>query len=127
MHPDILFDDNTLSQQERGLMEDITRDPDDPDAWMWSFNDDDALRDATKKVRQKSLFSIYLIPRFLVDNAFLLSHKDDHNTCSSTPYPRRVGVVVSFAIALRCAVEGVYVKATRGNCAYSDDQHSGQG
>ena len=55
MHPDILFDDNTLSQQERGLMEDITRDPDDPDdtdAWMWSFDDDNASRDATKKVRQ---------------------------------------------------------------------------
>ena len=41
-------------------MEDITRDPDDPDdtdAWMWSFEDDDASRDATKKVRQKSIFS----------------------------------------------------------------------
>ena len=108
-------------------MEDITRDPDDPDAWMWSFNDDDALRDATKKVRQKSLFSVYLIPRFLVDNAFLLSHKDDHNTCSSTPHPRRVGVVVGFAIALRCAVERVYVEVTRGNRAYNDHQHRGQG
>ena len=32
VHLDILFDDNTLSQQDRGLMEDITRDPDDPDA-----------------------------------------------------------------------------------------------
>ncbi|KAN0136374.1 hypothetical protein V8E53_005742 [Lactarius tabidus] len=36
VHPDILFppNDDALSQQERGLMEDITRDPDDPDAWM---------------------------------------------------------------------------------------------
>ena len=33
-------------------MEDFTCDPDDldyPDAWMWSFEDDDASRDATKK------------------------------------------------------------------------------
>ena len=37
-------------------MEDITRDLDDPDAWMWSFDEDDASRDATKKVRQKSIF-----------------------------------------------------------------------
>ena len=40
-------------------MEDITRDPDDldyPDAWMWSFDDDDASRDAAKKVRQMGFF-----------------------------------------------------------------------
>ena len=32
-------------------MEDITRDPDfpdDPNAWMWSFDDDDTSRDVTK-------------------------------------------------------------------------------
>ena len=55
MQPGILFNDNALSQQERGL----TRDPDDPDdtdAWMWSFDDEDASRDATKKVRRKSIF-----------------------------------------------------------------------
>ena len=44
MHLDILFDDNTLSQQDRGLMEDITRDPDDPDVWLWSFDNEDASR-----------------------------------------------------------------------------------
>ena len=44
-------------------------------------------------------FSIYLIPRFFVDNAFLLSHKDDHDSCSSTPSPRRVGGVASLTIA----------------------------
>jgi hypothetical protein len=62
VHPDILFppNDDALSQQERGLMEDITRDPDDPDdpdAWMWSFDDEDASRDATKKARQNVSFT----------------------------------------------------------------------
>ena len=55
-------------------MEDFTRDPndpDDPDAWMWSFDDEDASRDAAKKVRQMVFFCLYLIPRFFVDNAFL--------------------------------------------------------
>ena len=33
-------------------MEDVTRDPDDPDAWMWWRDDEDAPRDATKKARQ---------------------------------------------------------------------------
>jgi hypothetical protein len=36
-------------------MEDITGDPDgpdDPDAWMWSFDDEDASRNAMKKARQ---------------------------------------------------------------------------
>ena len=42
-------------------MEDITRDPDDPDdpnAWMWSFDDDNASRDVTKKVRQVFFFHL---------------------------------------------------------------------
>jgi hypothetical protein len=54
VHPDVLFplNDDALSSQERGLMEDITRDPDDPDAWMWSFDDEDTSRDATKKARR---------------------------------------------------------------------------
>ena len=54
-------------------MEDITRDTDDTDdtdAWMWSFDDDVASRDVTKKARQ-FFFSIYLILRFLVDIVFL--------------------------------------------------------
>ena len=77
---------HTLSQQDHGLMENTTHDPDfpdDPNAWMWSFDDDDASRDVTKKAHQ-ILFSVYLIPRFIVDNTFILSHKDDYNTCSST-------------------------------------------
>ena len=130
MHPDILFDDNTLSQQESGLMEDITCDPDDTDAWMWSFDDDDASRDATKNVGQilvKYFLSIYLIPRFLVDNVFLSLTKGDHNTCSLTPRPRRVCIIVSLTIPFRRAVKRVYVEATRGNHPYSDDQHLGQG
>ena len=108
-------------------MEDITRDTDDlddTDAWMWSFDDDVASRDVTKKARQ-FFFSIYLTPRFLVDNALLLLHKDYHDTCSSNP--RRVGIIVSLTIALRRAVKRVYVKAKRGNRAYSDGQHRGQG
>ena len=127
-HPDILFN-NTLSQQERGLMEDITRgpdDPDDPDTLMCSFDDDDASRNAMKKAR-KYFFPIHPIPRFFVDNAFLLSHKDDHDPSSSTPLPRRVGVVVGLTTALRCAVKRVYVEATRGNRTYMDDEHRGQG
>ena len=43
----IMFDDSTLSQQERAIMEDIARDPDDTedlDAWMWSFDGEDASR-----------------------------------------------------------------------------------
>ena len=49
-------------------MEDITRDPDnldDTDAWMWSFDDDDASRDATKKARQDLFFHLpnFAIPR----------------------------------------------------------------
>ena len=60
-------------------MENITRDPDfpdDPNVWMWPFDDDDASRDATKKARQIFFFFfIYLIPRFFVDSAFLLSQR----------------------------------------------------
>ena len=112
-------------------MENITRDPDfpdDPNVWMWPFDDDDASKDATKKARQIFFFFfIYLIPRFFVDSAFLLSHKDDHNTCSSTPRPRLFGVVVSSAIALRCAVKRVCVEATQGDRSYNDDQHRGRG
>ena len=109
MHQDIILDDNALSQQVRGLMENITcspDDPDDPDVWIWSFDDDDASRDATKKARQIFFFlSIYLIPRFFVDYAFLLPHKDDCYSCSPTPRPRCVGIVISFAIALRSPVK----------------------
>ncbi|KAN0136412.1 hypothetical protein V8E53_005780 [Lactarius tabidus] len=39
-------------------MEDITRDlgdPDDPDPWMWSFDDKDASRDATMKTASNSV------------------------------------------------------------------------
>ena len=82
----------------------------DPDAWMWLFDDEDASRDATKKARQIYLFSIYLILRFLVDNTFLLL-QDHHNIFSSTPRPCSIGVVVSFAIILCCAVKRVYVEA----------------
>ena len=42
-------------RKSRGLMEDITRNPDNPDdtdKWTWSFDDDDTSRDATKKARQ---------------------------------------------------------------------------
>ena len=47
-------------------------DPDDPDAWMWSFSrTTNASRDATTKARQMVFFYLYLIPRFFVDNAFL--------------------------------------------------------
>jgi hypothetical protein len=54
--------DDALSQQEREFMEDIAHFPDDPvdpDAWMWSFDDEDASKDATKKVRQNALLTIY--------------------------------------------------------------------
>ena len=77
---------HTLSQQDHGLMENTTHDPDfpdDPNVWMWPFDDDDASRNVTKKARQ-ILFSVYLIPRLIVDNTFILSHKDGYNTCSST-------------------------------------------
>ena len=82
-------------------MEDITRgpdDPDDPDTLMCSFDDEDASRNAMKKAR-KYFFPIHPIPRFFVDSAFLLSHKDDHDPSSSTPLPRRVGVVVGLTTA----------------------------
>ena len=48
-------------------MEDIARNPDNPDrpdAWMWLFDDEDASvasRDATKKIRQMFFFSFSLI------------------------------------------------------------------
>ncbi|KAN0132162.1 hypothetical protein V8E53_009928 [Lactarius tabidus] len=58
--PDILFPPNALWQQERGLKEDEAEDPDNPDAWMGSFDDEDASRDTTKKARQL----LYLIQRF---------------------------------------------------------------
>jgi hypothetical protein len=70
-------------------MEDITRDPDDPDdpdAWMWSFDDEDASRDATKKVRQ-NVFTFYLIPRFFVDNAFLLKRASNTPALTKLPAP----------------------------------------
>ena len=93
-------------------MEDFTCDPNDldyPDAWMWSFEDDDASRDAMKKAHQMVFFCLYLIPGFFVHGAFL-THKDDHDhdSCSSAAHTRRVGVA-SFAIALRCAVKRVYI------------------
>ena len=60
--PDILFlPDDGLGQQERGLMEDIAHNPDNPDrpdAWMWLFDDEDASRDATKKIRQMFFFPL---------------------------------------------------------------------
>ena len=41
-------------------------------------------RETRRRRHVKSYFSIYIIPRFIVDNTFILSHKDDYNTCSST-------------------------------------------
>ena len=99
VHLDILFDDNTLSHKSVGSWKISLAIWIDPDAWMWSFDDEDASRDATKKARQIYLFSIYLILRFLVDNTFLLL-QDHHNIFSSTPRPCSIGVVVSFAIIL---------------------------
>ena len=65
-------------------MEDITRgpdDPDDPDAWRWSFDDEDALRDATKGTSNGHLL---LIPRFFVDTVALFF---SHTKTTTTPAP----------------------------------------
>ena len=40
---------------------------------------------------------------------FFLPHKDDHDPYSSTSCSRPVGLIVSLAITLRCAVKRVYV------------------
>ncbi|KAN0136295.1 hypothetical protein V8E53_005900 [Lactarius tabidus] len=83
--------------QECGLMEGITCDSDDPDAWVWS-------RDTTKKARQ--LF--YLIPRLR------LSHKATTNlTVPFTSDQRRVGISVTFSLALGPTVQSVDSLATR--------------
>lgn len=52
-------------------MEDIARNPDNPDrpdAWMWLFDDEDASRDATKKIRQMFFFPSYLNTQFFSNN-----------------------------------------------------------
>ena len=59
----------------------------------------------------KRFFCLYLIPRFFVDNAFL-TDDHDNDSCSSATRPRRVGVVVSFTIALRCAVKRIREEST---------------
>ena len=82
-------------------MEDVTRDPDDPDAWMWWRDDEDAPRDATKKARQM----LFLIRDSSLITLFSTTSSSDEFACSST---RRISVV-NFAITLRCAVKSVYV------------------
>ena len=84
-------------------MEDVTRDPDDPDTWMWWRDDEDAPRDATKKARQM----LFLIRDSSLITLFSPTNSSDEFTCSSTPR-RRVGVV-SFSIALRRVVKNFYV------------------
>ena len=59
-------------------MEDITRNPDNPDrpdAWMWLFDDEDASRDATKKIRQMFFFPSYLQS---IRNSSLITLKEQH-------------------------------------------------
>ena len=59
------------------------------------IRDDDALRDATKKARQRFFFCLYLIPRFFVDITFLTKttmttkKKKDHDSCSSATHTSR--------------------------------------
>jgi hypothetical protein len=92
--PDILFPPNALWQQERGLKEDEAEDPEKqnpPDAWMGSFDDEDASRDTTKKARQP----FYLIQRF--PSMTFCSHKTIANTAPLSFAPRCVDFFVSFA------------------------------